>query len=145
MRDYRFLFDSDSQGAAQFFPRRRVVTYKRAKLAFSAPDAEVVATAHEMRCIIVTANGLHFEQEARRFLQKTQKKSCHDLYGLIVIPNDGPTQSRVLPRVSEKLRMDGKRITWDDVWWENYLVRVHATGDVDVRALGRCFYCRKVQ
>jgi hypothetical protein len=35
--------------------------------------------------------------------------------------------------------MDGKQITWYDVWWQNYLARMHATGEVEVRALGAFF------
>jgi hypothetical protein len=145
MRGYRFLIDNDSQRAAQFFPAKRVVTLAQAKLHSSAADAEIVARAWEAECTIVTANGPDFEKRISQFLRKTQRKDCHDLFGLVVIPNAAAIQDRVLPGLADKLRFDGKSITWDDVWRKNYLVRVHSNGTVDVRALGRCFYCKKIE
>ncbi len=60
-----------------------------------------------------------------------------------MIPNPATIQARVLPGLSDR-RMNGKRISWDDVWQENYVVSVHADGSVDVRELSRCFYCKKL-
>ena len=145
MRGYRFLIDNDSQSASVYFPEKRVVTFAQAKLNEAAPDSEVVATARELGCTIVTANGPHFEKEIKQSLQKSQRKDCYDLFGLVVIPNPAAIQARVLPGLSDRLRMDGKRISWDDVWQENCVVSVHADGSVDVRELGRCFYCKKLK
>lgn len=145
MRKYRFLIDNDSQAASQHFPEKRVVSLSEAKLPSSAPDAEVVAAAWELECILVTANGPDFEKEIERFLQKTQQNDCHDLFGLVVIPNAAAAQSRVLPGLAKKLRFNGQSITWQDVWTKNYLVRVHSNGAVDLRELGRCFYCKKIE
>ncbi|HEY5254122.1 MAG TPA: hypothetical protein VIJ53_05695, partial [Acidobacteriaceae bacterium] len=86
-----------------------------------------------------------FEKEIKQFLQKSQRKDCFDLFGLVVIPNPAAIQARVLPGLSEKLRINGSRISWEDVWRENYLVSVHSDGSVEVRELGRCFYCRKIK
>lgn len=144
MRGYRFLIDNDSQAASSYFPEKRVVTFAQAKFTQSTPDSSVVASAHQLGCIIVTANGPDFEREIRRYLQKSQRKSCYDLFGLVVIPNHAAIHARVLPRLAEKLRNRGKRISWEDVWQENYLVSVHMDGTVEVRELGRCFYCRKL-
>jgi hypothetical protein len=143
MRGHRFFLDNDIQGAARFFPERRLVSYKQAKLDPSAPDEDVIARSAGLECIIVTANGVDYEQKSRRFLRQTRKKDCHDLCGLVVIPNSGAAQTRVLPGLARRLRFKDKRITWDEVWNENYLVRVHANGIVDVQELGRCFYCQK--
>jgi hypothetical protein len=145
MRGYRFLIDNDSQRAGRFFPAKRVVTLAQAKLNSSASDAEIVARAWETECTIVTANGPDFEKRIDQFLRKTQRNDCHDLFGLVVIPNAAAIQDRVLPGLADKLRFDRKSITWDDVWRRNYLVRVHSTGTVDVRELGRCFYCKKIE
>ena len=90
-----------------------MVTFAQAKLNQAAPDSEVVATAREMECIIVTANGPDFEREIKQSLQKSQRKDCFDLFGLVVIPNPGATQERVLPGLSGKLRIKGKRISWE--------------------------------
>jgi hypothetical protein len=145
MRGYRFLLDNDSQAASAYLPEKRIVTFDQADLAEDAPDAEVVAMARAMGCIIVTANGPDFEKEIKRFLQKSQRKDCHDLYGLVVIPNAAAAQARVLPGLGRKLRYKGKPIFWEDVWFENYLVSVHSDGSVEVRELGRCFYCNKLK
>ena len=143
MREYRFLIDNDSQAASVHFPEKRVVTLAQAMLDRAAPDSAVVARAREMGCIIVPANGPDFEKEIKQFLQKSQRKDCYDLFGLVVIPNAAAIQERVLPGLGDKLPMNGKRISWEDVWQENYLVSVHSDGSVEVRELGRCFYCRK--
>lgn len=145
MRKYRFLIDNDSQAAARHFPQKRVVSLSQAKLPSSASDAEVVAAAWELECILVTANGPDFEKEIEQFLQKTQQNDCHDLFGLVVIPNPAAVQNRVLPGLAKKLRYKGRNIAWQDVWRRNYLVRVHSNGAVDVRELGRCFYCKKIE
>ena len=145
MREYKFLFDNDSQAAAKFFPEKRVITLAQAKLSHATSDAKIVARARELEAIIVTANGDDYEKEIKRFLQKSQRNDCYDLFGLVVIPNPAATQERVLPELSAKLRFNSKRISWDDVWRENYLVRVHSDGTVEVRELGRCFYCKKLK
>jgi hypothetical protein len=144
MREYKFLFDNDSQAAAKFFPEKRVITLAQAKVYTAASDAEIVARARELGAIIVTANGDDYEREIKRFLQKSQKNDCYDLFGLVIIPNPAAIQERVLPGLASKLRFKGEAITWDDVWRENYLVRVHSDGTLEVRELGRCFYCKKL-
>ena len=145
MRKYKFLIDNDSQAAVRFFPEKRVVSLASAELETSATDAEVVNMAWELECIIVTANGQDFEKEIKKFLQTTQRDDSHDLFGLVVIPNAAAAQERVLPCLGARLRYAGKSITWDDVWHKNYLVRVHSKSTVEVRELGRCFYCRKIE
>lgn len=143
MRGYRFLIDNDSQAASKYFPKKRVVTFAEAGLSHDSPDSVVVARARDLECIIVTANGPDFESEIKRFLQKSQRKDCYDLFGLVVIPNIAAIQARDLPKLSGRLRMQGTRLSWETVWHENYLVSVHGDGSVDVREIGRCFYCKK--
>jgi len=143
---YKFLIDNDSSSTAKYFPRKRVITISQAKLEPNALDAKVVERAYDLECIIVTANGQDFEAAMRKFLSRTQRKDCHDLFGLVVIPNQAAIQSCVLPGLAWKLRLDGKSISWDDVWRKNLLVRVRKDGVVDVRnELGRCFYCKKIE
>ena len=144
MREYKFLFDNDSHAAAKFFPDKRVITLAQAKLSPTASDSEIVARARELEAIIVTANGDDYEKEIKKFLQRSQRNDCYDLFGLVVIPNPAAIQERVLPGLSAKLRFGRKAISWDHVWRENYLVRVHSDGTVEVRELGRCFYCKKL-
>jgi hypothetical protein len=115
MREYKFLFDNDSQAAARFFPEKRVITLAQAKVSTAASDAEIVTRARELGAIIVTANGEDFEKENKRFLQKSQRNDCYDLFGLVVIPNPAAIQERILLGLAAKLRFKGKAISWVDL------------------------------
>lgn len=128
----------------RLFPGKRVITLAQAKLSPTTSDAEIVARARELEAIIVTANGDDYEKEIKKLLQRSQRNDCYDLFGLVVIPNPAAIQERVLPGLSAKLRFGRKAISWDHVWRENYLVRVHSDGTVEVRERGRCFYCKKL-
>ena len=107
MREYEFLFDNDSQAAARFFPEKRVITLAQAKVSTAASDAEIVARARELGAIIVTANGEDYEKEIKRFLHKSQRNDCYDLFGLVVIPNPAAIQEKVLPGLAAKPRFNG--------------------------------------
>jgi uncharacterized protein DUF5615 len=85
---YKFIFDNDSRKAAVFFPQRRIVTLEQAGLTEKATDREVVEVASDRRWIIVTANGDHFITEIRRYLRQSTRLICHDLSGLMIVPND---------------------------------------------------------
>src|SRR3954468_13587672 len=80
-----------------FSADKRVITLAQAKISPAAPDAEIIAEARELGAIIVTANGDDYGKEIKRFLQKSQKNDCYDLFGLVVIPNPAAIQERVLP------------------------------------------------
>ena len=46
----------------------------------------------------------------------TQENDCHELYGLVVMPNAAAIQDRVLPGLADKLLMNGKPLALDDVF-----------------------------
>lgn len=143
MADYRFIFDNDSRKATQFFPRRRIVTLEQAELSEKASDGEIVKAASERKWIIVTANGDHFVAEIKKYLRRSTKLVCHDLAGLVIIPNDYQLQQRALPRLGERLHFEGKHITWQDVWELDCCVRVTKDGKARLTRFERCFYCNK--
>lgn len=143
MAGYRFIFDNDSRKATEFFPSRRVVTLGQAGLNENASDREIVEVASDRKWIIVTANGDHFISEIKRYLRQSTKLVCHDLSGLVIVPNDYQLQQRALPRLGERLRFDGKHIAWKDVWELDCCVRVTKDGKAQISRFERCFYCKK--
>jgi hypothetical protein len=46
----------------------------------------------------------------------TKENDCHDLYGLVVMPNAAAIQDGVLPGLADKLLMNGKPLAWDDAF-----------------------------
>jgi hypothetical protein len=143
VRRFRFLLDRDVSKAFSLFPRRRAQTIADAGLSETAEDAAIVEKAWELEAIIVTSNGDDFFREMRRFSQQTKRKDCHDLFGLVVLPNKFEIQKRILGDLASRLRFKGKQITWDDVWRKNLCVRGKATGNPEIAQLPRCFYCQR--
>jgi hypothetical protein len=143
MKPYRFLLDRDVSKAASLFPARRTRTIAEVGLAENTKDAAVVERAWELEATIVTANGDDFLREARKFLRSTKRNDCHDLFGLVILPNKYEIQKRTLDELGSRLRFRNSRISWDEVWRQNLCVRVKTTGNPEVTQLPRCFYCQK--
>jgi hypothetical protein len=143
MKPYRFLLDRDVSKAASLFPKRRACTVADVGLSETAKDAAIVEKAWELEATIVTSNGDDFLMEVRKFLRQTKRKDCHDLFGLIILPNKFETQRRMLAKLGSRLLFDGRKITWDDVWRKNLCVRVVTVGKPEITQLPRCFYCQK--
>ena len=142
---YAFLLDRDVEKAASLFPHKRARTTTAIGLAMDAPDEAIVRLAWERQWIIVTGNGDHFIEEILRFQRKVEKKICHDLSGLIILPNGFEVQKRVMTGIEKKLRFGGKRITWTDVWSKNYCVRLKKDSEPVISTFPKCLYCRKLQ
>ncbi len=143
MKPYKFLLDRDVSKAAYLFPRRRARTVADVGLSETAKDAAIVEKAWELEATIVTSNGDDFLREVRKFLRRTKRKDCHDLFGLVILPNKFEIQRRTLAELGSRLRFNGKKITWDDIWQNNLCVRVVAVGNPEITQLPRCFYCQK--
>ena len=123
VKPYRFLLDRDVSKAASLFPARRTRTVADVGLPENTKDAAIVEKAWELEAIIVTANGDDFLREARKFLRSTKRKDCHDLFGLVILPNNYETQKRSLYELSSRLSFRKKRIGWDEVWRQNLFRR----------------------
>jgi hypothetical protein len=141
--DYRFIFDNNCEKAVEFFPKRRCLTLKRARLNSDVSDREIVEVASDRQWIIVTSNGNDFIQEINRYLRQSTQLKCHDLSGLVILPSAFESQRNAMQRVVERLVLNHKHITWKDVWELNCCVRVTKTGEVQVTRFDRCFYCKK--
>lgn len=94
--------------------------------------------------IIVTANGEHFIWEIKKYQSRLMGNECHELHGLVILPSGWEHQRRLLKHIEDKLRIDGKSITWADVAEHNSCVRLKRNGPPDVRREFRpCLYCEK--
>lgn len=142
---YGFLIDRDVAKATALFPRKRTRTTLQVGLAENASDAKIVELACDRQWIIVTGNGDHFIEEILKYQKKIERKICHDLSGLVILPNGYEIQKRVVPGAEAKLRFGGKKITWSDVWYRNYCVRILKDGSAAVTTFPKCLYCRKLQ
>jgi hypothetical protein len=142
---YAFLLDEDVRAAKSLFPKGRAKTVTDLGLRSDAADREVVLAAWEGRYIIVTGNADDFIPEIMRFLKKTKKAECHELFGLVVLPNGYLTQKRILGRAANTLRFGGRKLTWADIWRDNYFVRVGKSGSPEVKRFPRCQFCRKLE
>lgn len=145
MSEYGFLIDRDVAKVASLFPAKRTRTTLDLGLPANATDAAIVEKAWDRQLIIVTANGDDFVREFHRFLSKTQKKDCRDLFGLLILPSGFEIQKRVLSRVKERMRFGGKPVIWADIWYKNYCVRVLKDSKVEITRFPQCLYCRKLQ
>jgi hypothetical protein len=140
---YRFLVDRDVSKASSFFPPKRICTIAKVGLSQDANDAQIVEAAWERGLTIVTGNGDDFIREINRFQFRTKSKFCRELFGLVILPNGYEIQRRVLPALEARLRLNGARVNWADVAYQNLSVRLKKDGTVDVTELPQCSYCKK--
>lgn len=144
MSEYRFLIDRSANSAAVLFAGKRVRTLEKVGLPENASDAEIVRIAWEHRCIMVTANGDDFVREIEKFQRKQMEKECHELYGLVILPNESANQERLMRQLQKKKpRFGNKDVEWSDVWEKNLCVRVKRDGVPEVKRFSRCHYCEK--
>lgn len=141
---FGFLLDRDVSKAASLFPPRRTRTIAQAGLPENATDREIVEKAWKLGRTIVTRNGFEFVREIEKFLSETKRTDCHDMFGLVILPNGCESQKRLLPELEKKLWLDRKKITWSDVADLDCCVRVKKIGNPEVTRFERCFYCRKL-
>lgn len=144
MSEYRFLIDRSADSVRTLFPRKRVHTLERLGLPEDASDARIVRVAWQKRCILVTANGDDFVHEIENFQKKQMRRECHELYGLIVLPNEFANQKLALSRIKRvAARFGGRDISWPEVWKKNLYVRLKKIGAPEVKRFSRCHYCEK--
>jgi hypothetical protein len=143
--DHGFLLDRDVAKAKDLFPAKRTKTMEDVGLPPDAPDSELVFEAWNRKLILVTGNGKDFKREIEHFLRGTKRKLCHEVYGLLVLPNGYERQKRFVRTIESKLRLGKDRLTWADVFDRNLHVQVDRSGAVSVREFPRCAYCLKLQ
>jgi|HubBroStandDraft_5_1064220.scaffolds.fasta_scaffold21043_6 hypothetical protein len=107
-------------------------------------DAEVTARAWDSLQTVVTANGGDF---VRAFLnhQRTHpctKTDCHDMNGLIVIPNHEFRAQNAVNAMEKRtgLRRGRRRLFLDNVSDYNLYAKYHADGTVEMKRFPMCQY-----
>ncbi len=143
MFDYRFIFDNNCEKAAELFPKRRSISLKRAGLSPGASDREIVELASDRKWIIVTSDGDDFIKEINRYLRQTMRLQCHDLSGLVILPDAFEAQKNAMRKIEQRLVLNRKHISWKEVWDLDCCVRITKTGIAHVTRFDRCFYCKK--
>jgi hypothetical protein len=143
VRGYRFLVDRDVSKIAEQLPRKRTLTLDDVGLPENATDPQIVEAAYERRCIIVTANREHFVAEMERFMRVQKRKQCYDLSGLIVLPSGYEHQKRLWADAEDRLHFGGRKLTWHDIWYKDYLVRLRKSGVHEIKPFPPCRYCRE--
>jgi hypothetical protein len=143
VRPYRFLVDACVAKAGPLIPTSadRVLYLRDVGLLENASDAAIVERAAVEDAIIVTANGRDFLRAIDSYQRKEMRDQCHDLFGLVILPNSFANQERSVPRLAAKLRFGGSSITWRHVQINNLSVRLTDDGGVKIAALARCQYC----
>ena len=143
MYSYGFLLDRDVSKAASLFPKKRTKTIADIGLPPDARDSEIVNEAWERRLTIVTGNGDHFVKEIQRFLAQTKRDECHEVYGLVVLPNGYERQKRLLPEIEGRQKLGKEKLRWAEVADRNCCVKVTRLGAAEVRRFPRCFFCQR--
>jgi hypothetical protein len=100
-----FLLDRDVSKAASLFPANITRTIMQVGLPDNASDAAIVRKAWQLRRTIVTGNGDHFIKEILKFQKQTKQVDCHEMFGLVVLPNGYETQKRLLQMIGTRLRL----------------------------------------
>jgi hypothetical protein len=140
-----FLLDRDVSKAVSLFPAKITRTIAQVGLPDNASDAAIIKKAWQLRRTIVTGNGDDFVKEMLKFQRRTKQADCHEMFGLVVLPNGYENQKRLLQMIGTRLRLGTKKLTWADVAEKNYYVRVKKGGDIEVKRFPRCFYCQKLE
>jgi hypothetical protein len=143
VRPYRFLVDRSVAKAGSLMPASagRVLHLRDIGLPENAADSAIVESAADEQTIIATANGRDFVRAIEAFQKRQMWADCHDLYGLLILPNHYANQERFLPKLTDKLGFEGSPITWRHVQINNLSVRLTDDGKVKVAPLARCRYC----
>lgn len=130
------MIDHDVQFARQWFSGR--IADGKWK------DPEVVRRSWDDALTIVTANGTDFVREILRHQRKhpCTADNCHDMNGLVVIPNHEFKAKNALDAAVRKggLRAGKTPLTLDDVAEHNLYAKYHADGTVEVKRFPRCRY-----
>jgi uncharacterized protein DUF5615 len=126
VRPYRFLIDSCVAKAGSLIPAStdRILYLENIGLPKNAADSVIVERAAEEEAIIVTANRGDFLRAIETYQKKQMRDACHDLFGLVILPNIYAIQERLVPNLTNKLRFEGSPITWRHVQINNLCVRL---------------------
>jgi hypothetical protein len=131
-----FLIDLSVRDTLPLFKKAHITAYQR--------DPETVHEAWEESRMIVTNNEKDFIRYVAEHSKRDSGKTCLDCWGLLIVPGDKITRSRVIPKVKNGIMLGGKLTPWAPIAYANLCVSLHADGSVGVRRFRRCLRCEKV-
>ena len=140
-----FLLDQDVSKVASLLRLKRTYSVSKMGLSANATDADILQKAWEQQLIVVTGNDDHFVAEFLKFIGRSKINDCHDLHGLLVLPNGYENQKRLLQNIGKKLRFGTRKVTWTEVAQKNYYVKAKRDGTVVIKTFPQCFYCEKLR
>jgi len=94
-----------------------------------------------LRLSLATATTL--TKEIQKFLSQTRRKECHEMYGLVILPDGYERQKRLIQNIERTLKLGKEKLTWAAVAEKDCYVRVRRTGGTEVRRFPRCFFCQR--
>jgi len=107
-------------------------------------DAALVRRAYEEKLTIVTNNEGDFVRHILTFQKKLQQKWCHELLGLVVVPNTQIAAERFWASIRRGVGSTTGIVAWREVRDNNLIVGPpDARGRARLRRFHQCFYCRK--
>lgn len=113
------------------------------RVADAVPDPEVVEEAWDGEDTIVTANGGHFVKYMLAHQRvHTHGLHCHDMSGLVVIPNKEFRAENAIAAMRKRggMRLGNIAITMDDVAQYNLYVKIQADGSTTIKRFPLCQY-----
>jgi len=141
---YGFICDENAMHLASYFPHGRAKTVKQFGLLGESDDA-ILAKAWDSHLIVVTSNRDDFRERFLSFVPSGGKRKCTHLHGLVMFAETKDEQIGLFPskKLERRLRLDGKAVTWRDVYQGNLLVRANPQR-ASVERLSRCPGCRRL-
>src|SRR5262249_41883665 len=129
-----FLVDADAVSCIAWFDRAIIAT-KHA-------DEDIVKEAWDQQRTIVTSNGRDFLRYIRGFQNPPNKPQCHDLWGLVVVPNAQFERQKGLRSIQHGLNvLRTGTLRWPGAAFLNLYIRVTADGEREVYRFKRCPFC----
>ena len=142
--DIAFLPDEDSLGLGESIRHYRVLSYQDAGLSRGASDDKVADHARYHGAIVITRNVRDFRCVMRDAAQFSSRESCraghcHEGGGVVTV---APGLAHFhFERVTRALSINGKSITWEDVFVLNLRIHIDTGERVTVTFLPRCERC----
>lgn len=136
-----FLLDKDSHHLAAVIGG---ITYAQADVPEQHEDLQIVEKAWDLERTIVTCNQSDYVRDIYKFQRKQQESICHDLYGLLIVPNPRLETERLWAKIRHGIQVTGgPNLSWNEVNDHNLYVRVTKSGRPEIRRFPICHYCVK--
>lgn len=109
-----------------------------------ALDSQNVVRAYNDELTVVTNNANDYLWEFNKFQRKLQRNECHELVGLVIVPNKQFEAEPFWNSIKRGVVHAGRKVTWREVRDYNLVVGPpDEHGRARLRRFEQCFYCKK--